>query len=847
MKHDFIKFYAIFIILLTGLFWGIDSVHAESFTSEYISIVGGKPFSYEGEDINIKNATFYKWDQNENNEGNLNGRIDYIADTNYTEINFTVYYYDIDNNLVAVSKKKETFYRNYQFQRFMNVLLSKGDFIGDANIEDIASYKISYYTVKPSTSSTSPNVNTTTKNDNPNGNADYSYLDYIISSYNVDITVNKNNVLDITETITARFNIPKHGIIRTIPYLNTVTRLDGTASKNYANISDLTVDDEFKTKKSNGEYEIRIGSTTKTITGNKTYKIKYKYNLGKDPLKDKDELYYNLIGTEWDTTIENITFTVRLPKEFDKEKLGFSSGYASSIDNSKIEYEVKGNTITGKYKGILKSRQGITVRCEFEEGYFEGAKNYVNPVVYISIVVSILFIAISFILWFKYGKDDLVVETVEFYPPENMNSLEAGFIYNGKAYNRDVTSLLIYLANKGYLKITDKQIDLKAEKVGLSSEAKEKAEKKILELENLIKKETNTEKIKYYENMLNIYKEIDKPVDYKQYGLSSVVSRINKEIKFTIEKLKDYDGINAYEEIFMNGLFEYGKTETNGALLCNNFYTTNNQIKNIINKKSNREQIFEKSATTKKKYFVIMLLALYCLITIPAILESDQPLIIPFAIAFPAIGLSVLFGLVTNGIKTFKTSKVASIVEILFGIIWCLGFGGIPGLFLVLPSLLIDKAYLISFIIGLIALITIAIFMINMSKRTKYGTEMLGKLRGFKRFLETAEKEKLEALVQENPTYYYDILPYTYVLGVSDKWIKKFETISLREPDWYESGNGFNVISFNTFMTSTMKTAETSMSSTPYSSSGGSSGGSSSSSGGGSSGGGSGGGGGSSW
>ena len=118
----------------------------------------------------------------------------------------------------------------------------------------------------------------------------------------------------------------------------------------------------------------------------------------------------------------------------------------------------------------------------------------------------------------------------------------------------------------------------------------------------------------------------------------------------------------------------------------------------------------------------------------------------------------------------------------------------------------------------------------------------------FKNFLETVEKEKLEALVIDNPTYFYDILPYTYVLGVSDKWINKFETISLKEPDWYEGCSSFDYVSFGRFMNSTMSSATTVMSTSPSSnSSSGGSVGSSSSSGGGFSGGGSGGGGGGSW
>ena len=135
-------------------------------------------------------------------------------------------------------------------------------------------------------------------------------------------------------------------------------------------------------------------------------------------------------------------------------------------------------------------------------------------------------------------------------------------------------------------------------------------------------------------------------------------------------------------------------------------------------------------------------------------------------------------------------------------------------------------------------------------KRTKYGNEIFGKIKGFKRFLKTAEKDRLEAMVNDNPTYFYDILPYTYVLGISNKWIKKFETITMQAPSWYDGYDSFDVSSFGSFINSTMSSAQSAVSPSSSSdfsdsSSGGSSGGGGS--GGGSSGGGSGGGGGSSW
>ena len=57
------------------------------------------------------------------------------------------------------------------------------------------------------------------------------------------------------------------------------------------------------------------------------------------------------------------------------------------------------------------------------------------------------------------------------------------------------------------------------------------------------------------------------------------------------------------------------------------------------------------------------------------------------------------------------------------------------------------------------------------------------RVKGFRDFLVTAEKEKLEALVEQNPHYFYDILPYTYALNVSKKWVKKFENIPMPEVD----------------------------------------------------------------
>ncbi|HSN58429.1 MAG TPA: DUF2207 domain-containing protein, partial [Clostridiaceae bacterium] len=110
----------------------------------------------------------------------------------------------------------------------------------------------------------------------------------------MDVSVNEDNTFNITETIGAYFNVPKHGIIRKIPLRNKVERLDGTVSYNRAKITDISVDSPYSESVSNGYRVLKIGDAETTMTGAQDYRISYTYNLGKDTGKGYDELYLNL-------------------------------------------------------------------------------------------------------------------------------------------------------------------------------------------------------------------------------------------------------------------------------------------------------------------------------------------------------------------------------------------------------------------------------------------------------------------------------------------------------------------------------------------------------------------------
>lgn len=613
------------------------------------------------------------------------------------------------------------------------------------------------------------NTNEFYGNDETDINTSPSY-DYVINNYDVNIIVNENNTFDVTETIETTFNVSKHGIFRTIPLKNYVKRLDGSSSKNRTQITNLKVSDTYTISRENSNLKIKIGSADKTVTGNKTYTIKYTYNLGKDPLKNIDEVYYNLIGTEWDTIINKVNFSVTMPKEFDSSKLGFSAGQYGSDNNDIVQYEVNGNVISGFTTEPLNKEEGLTIRLELPEGYFVGAGLEYNIMDYLPFTIPIVLFTIAFLLWLFVGRKNVIVKSIEFYPPEKLNSLDVALIHNSIAQPKDVTSLLIYLASKGYIKIEEESSS-----------------------------------------------------------------------NFRIVKMKSYNGYNENEKEFMRGLFRYNNI-VRMSDLYNNFYTTSNSILRKENDTRNKKKYFESFALTMKNLLNILCLVSFAVITAMPIYTYGNIMDIPIVVIFSTITFKIISDILLSIIIPDYGDCNRTISKILAQI-WIIGFSAFAWIGVVLPALQQDTICIIGYIIGIICIMGTMIFNRYLRCWNNDGIRIEGKIKGFKEFLETAEKSRLESLVEENPTYFYDILPYAYVLNVSDKWIENFELISMAPPEWLRTNNSFNSRTLNRFMNSTMSGFTRNMNGKQSSSSSSSG----HSSGGGFSGGGSGGGGGGSW
>lgn len=346
----------------------------------------------------------------------------------------------------------------------------------------------------------------------------------------------------------------------------------------------------------------------------------------------------------------------------------------------------------------------------------------------LSIIVPILFLVISIILLITSDKEEPLVKTLEFYPPEGFNSAEIAFLHRGYSIKQEVVSLLIYLANKGYIKIRKK-------------------------------------------------------------GIS------NSNNNFVLTKVKEYYGNNMAERIFFEGLFSK-KDEVMFNDLNEKFYKIADKITCVLGSKENKEEIFQKSSLRKRTIVLLSMILTFIIITYKPVIEHGGVKSLLWVLFFIGISsLAMIVILVYN-----KTSKL----EKFFMITFCGVFIVTPFIYIIVPAIIKNKIYIITYILGILCIAGMGIVFKKLKKRTKYGNEILGRILGFKDFLKNAEKEKLEELVSQNPNYFYDMLPFAYVFDLSDKWIKKFKDISIKAPDWYDE-TSFGIVDFETFMKSTMK------------------------------------------
>ena len=277
--------------------------------------------------------------------------------------------------------------------------------------------------------------------------------EYKVTGYTINATVREDNSLLIDEVIDVHFDYSSHGIYRYIPLYQTVMfEQDGkTYKKNYKVevVFNKNISDKCDFYLSGSNYIMQIGDPNRYADEDSTYHINYIIKLGDDKIKEFDQLYYNFIGTGWDTTISNVNINIQFEKPIEDRPITFYVGtdgedeiYTKTIESSSVSFA---------YSNRIKPFQGITARASLSEGYFKTEKKSLVPnIALLSCAVRLFVLAL--VIYIINKNKNRIVPIVEFTAPENITPSDAGYIIDAKVNNGDVSALVVYWASKGFVK-----------------------------------------------------------------------------------------------------------------------------------------------------------------------------------------------------------------------------------------------------------------------------------------------------------------------------------------------------------------------------------------------------------
>lgn len=556
---------------------------------------------------------------------------------------------------------------------------------------------------------------------------------YTTDYLSTEVTVNRDNTYNVRQTFTVTFTEPAHGLYFYVPMDGTYyTTVDGkeTEIPYHAAVTHIDVEGwETDISTENGSKVIRAGSEDTTVTGTQTFVLTYTWDPGADRVSGFDMVYLNLLKG-WQTGVTAGDFTITLPEDVDASAVTFIVGAYGATQTERTDFSVSGNVITGALNRPLQEGENITLYIHLRDGYFVGARTG-DEWNFVPVTVSIVVLVVSIALWLTKGRKGAAPpEPVTFYPPDGMTPAQVGTIIDGAAENKEVLSLLIYFADKGYLTIEDKGDD-----------------------------------------------------------------------SFVFHKLKDLpEDAETFEKSVFFGLFpgkrEESTTEHLSQTFPNHVASAKEEIKAWFEWPERRlvEPVSQKVCNLLKWLIFVPFFALGATIGYRINGYFDLPTVLVCSCLVGIVGnvfteLFVDTYAKKDGMQKSSARRRLIIFALLTAIIDMVVIFLSPNAFVGLFCLIVTLA--------------IAILSLNAGKLTPQGNQWIGEVRGFKHFIETAEADRIRVLVDENPSYFYNILPYAYVLGVTDQWAKKFENMAIAPPAWYIGYGGydmFDIMLFNYHM-----------------------------------------------
>ncbi len=555
------------------------------------------------------------------------------------------------------------------------------------------------------------------------------YNNYYFSDYHIDLEYDYENNVKVTERMTVVYGKPvdgtHKGIVRAIPSTTYISR--GAVSDDYkrklgVKITNVASNKLYDFYEEDGVYCIELGGD-KDINEHgsvaEDYVITYTVKIGDDFTRDFDYVYYNVFGTDYPVAIKNATFSITMPEDIPNDMV-YYVGKKGSGDAITLAKQSLSN---GKVKFEiatpidLEAYEGVSVKTILNEGYFKGLSEVITKLSGVNTIIIVVSVVAVFVLIIVYVMfGQKRKKCVETVEFYPPDGLNpAECCYLYNGQSNKMSSMFVYWASKGYLKI---ELD------------DDKKPKGVRKLQNIPEHLSESEKLAF-----------------------------NKLFENT-----DYVDITKQND-------EIAKTFSASELM----------IKTSIGKRNSERSTNFKWWTILLSIAILVIAAVVeCIFNNIETLYIMEMWFLAFGIGLIVVGLGEMVLNYLAGTKLLGFSldmKISKQTKLTVLIFYVLGVGAV-----VVVNIVLSHMMALSIWTRLLASVPLIVSLICRPLATEYNDkwrDTIGRIKGFRNNLLLVEADKLQKLVDDDPEYFYNILPYAYAFGITEKFIEKFEHLTI--------------------------------------------------------------------
>jgi hypothetical protein len=285
--------------------------------------------------------------------------------------------------------------------------------------------------------------------------------DWRITDFQGTYSVDERGGVFVIERITFEFTGQFNGIYREIP-----VEYPGPRRTNYSLFLKIVgvTDDQGKSLK----YESsRSGPNRKlkvfipgAVDTTKTVLISYSAPNATRFFEDHAEFYWNVTGNDWPVQIEHASAVMQFPGSVTGLKAQAFTGVYGSHDQE-AEVQVQGTKVRVETTQQLPMRGGLTIDVYVPPGELKEPGSLTRAIWFIrsnpGVFIPLWAFAVMFLFWYYKGRDpDPGLSVAPMYePPKGFTPAEVGTLVDDTTDPRDITSTLVDLAVRGFLKIKE--------------------------------------------------------------------------------------------------------------------------------------------------------------------------------------------------------------------------------------------------------------------------------------------------------------------------------------------------------------------------------------------------------